>query len=424
MSKKWPGGIINKTAPTITAPTDGEGGSTSGIWTISEVMVHEKADNWPKPNKKRELWGFGRNSKGELGLGATGGDGETQSHTSPLQVGSLTDWAQVAMGGEHSIATKTDGTLWSWGYNSTGQLGQNNTTQLDSPNQVGSLTNWGSDVGPSGDGNTQISCQNGASHMIKSDGTLWSVGRGSQGQLGMNNTTIYSSPVQVGSLTNWRELAVCGGRYFMHSIKTDGTLWAWGTQTTGQLGDGSTTARSSPVQIGSVTTWVTVACGYSHTLAVKADGTLWAVGQNDNGQLGDGSTTNRSSLVQIGSLTNWKFVAAGDKNSLAVKTDGTLWGWGDNGVGALGDGSTTNRSSPVQIGSLTTWRKVFMRQKNAGSIKSDGTLWSWGYNDEGILGIGAGTNRSSPVQVGTATNWLSGGAGEGTSNHSLYLREG
>jgi len=424
MSKEWPGGIVNKTAPTITAPTDGEGGSASGVWSLDEVMVHEKAGNWPKPNKKRQLWGWGRNANGQLGLGATGGDGETQSHTSPMQIGSLTDWAQIAMGEKHSIATKTDGTLWSWGYNSTGQLGQDNTTQLDSPNQVGSLTTWGSDVGPSGNGNAQISCGKGTSQMIMNDGTLWSMGRGSQGQLGMNNTTIYSSPVQVGSLTNWRELAVGGGYNFLHAIKTDGTLWGWGTQAQGQLGDGSTTARSSPVQIGSVTTWVTVACGYSHVIAVKEDGTLWAVGHNDTGQLGDGSTTDRSSLVQIGSLTNWKFVAAGDRNSLAVKTDGTMWAWGNNGYGVVGDGSTTNRSSPVQIGSLTTWRKVFTRHRNSGAIKSDGTLWGWGYNDEGILGIGAGTNRSSPVQVGTATNWLSSGPGDSQGIHSLYLREG
>ena len=424
MSTQWPGGIISKTAPTITAPTDGEGGSTSGMWTMDEVLVHEKAGNWPKPNKKRQLWGWGRNANGQLGLGTTTGDGETYSHTSPMQIGSLTDWVQAAMGQKHSLATKSDGTLWSWGYNSTGQLGDSSTTQRNSPVQVGSLTNWGIDVGPTGDGNAQISCTQYSSHMIKQDGTLWSVGSGSQGQNGTSNTTIYSSPVQVGSLTDWRELAVGGGQYFMHAIKTDGTLWGWGQQANGQLGDGSTTERNSPVQIGSVTTWATVACGYAHILAVKADGTLWAVGHNSTGQLGDGSTTNRSSLVQIGSLTNWKFVTAGAGNSIAVKTDGTLWAWGNAASGALGDGSTTNKSSPVQIGSLTTWRKVFTRHRNSGAIKSDGTLWGWGYNDEGILGIGAGTNRSSPVQVGTATNWLSGGATGNDGNHSLYLREG
>ena len=424
MSKKWPGGIINKTAPTITAPTGGEGGSASGVWSLDEVMVHEKAGNWPKPNKKRQLWGWGRNYNGQIGLGTTTGDGETYAHTSPLQVGSLTDWAQTATGQAHTIATKTDGTLWSWGYNSTGQLGQGNTTQLDSPNQVGSLTNWGSDVGPTGDGNAQISCTQYSSHMIKNDGTLWSMGSGSQGQNGTNNNTIYSSPVQVGSLTNWKELSNGGGKYFIHSIKTDGTLWGWGQQSSGELGDGSTTVRSSPVQIGSGTTWTNVADGADHTVVVKEDGTLWAVGNNAAGELGDGSTTSRSSLVQIGSLTNWKFVAAGDNCSLAVKTDGTLWSWGHGGGGRLGDGSTTNKSSPVQIGSLTTWRKVFIGKQSGGSIKSDGTLWVWGYNDEGILGIGAGTNRSSPVQIGSGTDWLSAGAFGNTSNHRLVLREG
>jgi alpha-tubulin suppressor-like RCC1 family protein len=148
-------------------------------------------------------------------------------------------------------------------------------------------------------------------------------------------------------------------------------MWSWGSNDAGQLGIGNTTNQSSPVQIGALTTWLSIAGGgYGHNLAIKTDGTLWSWGRNTKGELGLGDTTNRSSPVQIGALTTWLSIAAGGYASMTIKTDGTLWSWGGNSYGQLGQGNTTNRSSPVQIGALTNWQKVSAGFYNAMAISN------------------------------------------------------
>ena len=257
---------------------------------------------------------------------------------------------------------------------------------------------------------------------------------------GVINST--SSPVQVGSLTNWRQVGSMiikistnsyGAGDVLFAIKTDGSLWAWGTNISGQLGLGDTINRTSPVQVGTSYDWKQVICGFSGTAAIKTDGTLWVWGWNENGQLGLGDTTNRSSPVQVGSLTNWKQASISNR-TIAIKTDGTLWTWGSQQSGPI--------SSPVQVGSLTDWRQITnglsasaaiktdgtLWQSNAGvpytmvdtstnwkqvsfglthnlAIKTDGTLWAWNNNGFGELGLGDTINRTSPVQVGSLTNW-------------------
>ena len=141
------------------------------------------------------------------------------------------------------------------------------------------------------------------------------------------------------------------------NLKTPG-LSTWGSNTYGQVGLGDVVYRSSPVQVGSLTNWKSVSGGVNHTAATKTDGTLWTCGYNAYGQLGLGNTISRSSPVQVGSLTNWQSVSCGYSYTAATKTDGTLWTWGSNGSGALGLGDSTSRSSPVQVGSLTNWKSV------------------------------------------------------------------
>ena len=234
---------------------------------------------------------------------------------------------------------------------------------------------------------------------IKTDGTLWAWGYNAYGQLGDGTTTNRHSPVQIGTGTDWAKVEA--GKEYTVAIKTDGTLWAWGANYSGQLGDGTTTWRYSPVQIGSDTNWAKVAAGDRYTVAIKTDGTLWAWGDNYYGQLGDGTRTTRYSPVQIGTGTNWAKVAAGGAHTIAIKTDGTLWAWGYNYYGQLGDGTTTNRTSgPVQIGTGTNWAKVAAGWYHTVAIKTDGTLWAWGSNGDGQLGDGStATNRTSPVQI-------------------------
>jgi len=276
------------------------------------------------------------------------------------------------------------------GRNNNGGLGQNNTTQYSSPIQIPGTT-WGTEF-----------CSGSNSHAIKTDGTLWSWGKNSWGQLGVNNTTYYSSPVQVPG-TTWSKVNNYGGQ-FTAAIKTDNTLWAWGHNAGGQLAQNNTDHYSSPRQIPG-TTWKDVSPQYRACMAVKTDGTLWGWGDNNGGQLGLNDATSYSSPVQIPG-TSWNTLGTGDYNGCCVRTDGTLWVWGHNENGALGINNTTQYSSPKQIPG-TNWVKCESYRYGAYATKSDGTLWAWGRNDsnyEGALGQNNTTSYSSPVQI-PGTNW-------------------
>ena len=300
------------------------------------------------------LVGFGYNFYGCLGLD------DATNRSSPVQVGLLTTWQQVTAGNGHVAAVKTDGTLWTWGFNPSGQIGRSDLTYRSSPVQVGSLTNW-----------RQVTAGQNFTAAVKTDGTLWTWGGNSNGPLGDGTNVNKSSPVQVGLLTNWKQVSAAAAAAHIAAIKTDGTMWTWGYNLNGQLGDGTTTTRSSPVQVGILTNWRQVACGSAHTAAVKTDGTLWTCGYNAYGQLGnnDAGLVSRSSPVQVGALTNWRQVAAGGRGNAVVKTDGTLWACGYNGQGQLGDGTIVNKSSPVQVGSLTNWRQVTYADNHVAALQ-------------------------------------------------------
>lgn len=385
------------------------------------------------------LWGWGANAIG---------DNTINTYSFPQQVGADTNWKRVSSGLAHSMAIKTDGTLWGWGQNTSGQLGNGNTTNVYSPVQIGTDTDW--DI---------VSCH-GANHTLalKSNGTLYAAGLNATGQLGRNNTTNLSVMTQIGSAT-WTKIATGGTHSF--AIKTDGTLWAWGENTSGKLGLNDTNARSSPVQVNAGKSYVMVTTTTNHTMAIDTTDKLWAWGLNTtNGQLGDNSTVTKSSPVQIGS-DSWKTVAVGRQHTIGIKTNGTLWAWGRNSEYQLGDGTNTSKSSPIQIGSDTDWNivsaggaKSFAVKSNGAlygagttipatplpgafdpvskpvqvtstnwssiqnktmigqsvcpvvAIKSDGTLWGWGFNGYNALLSSTGANQS-PVQVSSTTNWKS-----------------
>ena len=347
------------------------------------------------------VWGF--NGSGRLGLG------DINDRSSPVQVGALTTWAQVSAGNGHTGAIKTDGTLWAWGYNVQGQAGQNSTADpsLSSPVQIGALTNW-----------SQLSSGGLHKSSIKTDGTLWAWGANLQGRLGDNTVDNRSSPIQVGALTDWAQ--VSAGSQHTVAIRTGGELYAWGanggslpnTPGYGRLGDGTTINRSSPVQVGALTTWSQASAGAFHTAALKTDGTLWTWGGNDTGQLGQNNVIFRSSPVQVGAFTNWAQVSAGQFQTISIKTDGTLWAWGRNNSGELGDGTIYRRSSPVQVGALTNWAQVSSSSgSHTAALKTDGTLWMWGSNGTGQLGDNATSAKSSPIQIGSLTDWYQASSG-------------
>jgi alpha-tubulin suppressor-like RCC1 family protein len=407
------------------------------------------------------LWMWGYNNRGQLG------DNSITHRSSPVQVsGGGTTWKEVSTDGYsgghyHTVALKTDGTVWSWGYNEVGQLGHGNTTDLSTPTQIGANTTWKKIV--AGGRHTAA---------IKIDGTLWCWGNNTVGQCATNDTTHRSSPVQeISANTNWTD--VSAGSHQTYGTKADGTIWSWGwnnfaglgngtfdnksspiqatpsgerwklvdagwyhvqalkldaidfddkyirktifqagnmfgwgDNTYGSLGTNDITHRSSPVQtVAGGANWKLIATGWYHTLGIKTDGRLWAWGHNLDGQLGDGGITKKSSPVAIGSLQNWKTVSGGSYHSLATKNDGTAWAWGFNTYGILGLGDQTHRSSPNQIGANTIWKTVSAGYYHSAGLKTDGTLWTWGRNHLGQLGQNDLTHRSSPAQVGALTNW-------------------
>jgi alpha-tubulin suppressor-like RCC1 family protein len=364
------------------------------VYNFYDVFV--PADTFRQPS----LWSWGRNNNfGQLGVN----DIANRSTPVTTLLGG-TNWKSISCGAVHTIALKTDGTLWSWGQNFYGQLGVNDNTYRSTPvtTLIGG-TNWKSIAG-------------GGIHTValKTDGTLWTWGYNANGQLGVNDITSRSTPVTtlLGG-TNWKSIS-CGGNNTV-AIKTDGTLWTWGYNANGQLGVNDITNRSTPVTtlLGG-TNWKSIFTGYYHTIALKTDGTLWNWGYNVFGGLGVNDITTRSTPVTtlLGG-TNWKSIAGGQNHTVALKTDGTLWSWGRNNFGQLGVNDTTDRSTPVTtlLGG-TNWKSISCGGYNTVAIKTDGTLWTWGYNFNGQLGVNNNTPRSTPVTtlIG-GTNWKSISAG-------------
>jgi len=311
------------------------------------------------------LWSWGYGYYGQLGNGTGSFGGSTSS---PVQVPGTT-WKQIQAPDTNIFALKTDDTLWAWGYNNVGQLGDGTTTNRSSPVQI---TGTWKHIGIGGGDSRGLA--------IKTDGTLWSWGRGSAyGTLGIGSSGVgvdKNTPVQIsGGGTNWRQAS--WGYDFCSAIKTDNTLWTWGNESKGQLGLGNTqTPRSTPVQVPG-TTWKTISCGNYHAAAIKTDGTLWTWGQNWYGQLGDGNNTgqygiNGSPVQTIAGGTNWRIISAGYYNTMAVKTDGSLWAWGRANYGGHGDSVAVQRSSPIQIFSgSNSWKSIANKGEGAMAIRDD-----------------------------------------------------
>jgi alpha-tubulin suppressor-like RCC1 family protein len=295
---------------------------------------------------------------------------------------------QLSGGNLHTAALKKDGTVWTWGDNAFGQLGNNSTIDSHFPVQV--LT-----------GVTAVACGGQHTLALKSNGTVLAWGNNNNGQIGDNSTTTRKIPVAVSGLSG--VVAISAGFLSSYAVKSDGTVWAWGDNSNGQLGDGTTTDRHIPVQVSTVTGITNIAAGDFHALALKSDNTVWAWGDNQYGQVGNGSSGSDALIpAQVGSLSSVRTVAAGGYHSLAIKTDGTLWAWGRNTAGQLGNNTTTQSTTPIQS-LVTNVIGIAAGTNSSYALSTNLTVWAWGQNDKGQLGDNTTTERHVPVFTG-ATN--------------------
>ncbi|MDG4551258.1 MAG: BACON domain-containing carbohydrate-binding protein [Candidatus Contendobacter sp.] len=232
---------------------------------------------------------------------------------------------------------------------------------------------------------------------LNSNHALLAWGNNVESQLGDGTTTARTTPAQIFGLSS--VVAIAGGGWYTVVLKSDGTVWTWGLNSNGQIGNGTTTARTIPDQVPGLSGVVAIAIGDSHTVVLKTGGTVWAWGNNDDGQLGDGTTTDRSIPVQVPGLSSVVAITANGWHTVALKSDGTVWAWGSNDGGQLGDGTTTNRSIPVQVPGLNGVAAIAAGGHHTVALKGDGTVWTWGKNGGGQLGNGTIIDRSAPVQV-------------------------
>jgi alpha-tubulin suppressor-like RCC1 family protein len=326
------------------------------------------------------LWTMGGNGNGELGIGWGGGP-----RYWPNQVGTDTDWRTIAAGYYHTLSIKNDGSLWGWGGNWNGVLGDGTTASKATPQQIGTNFDW-----------TQVAAGIYHSVALKNDGTLWAWGLNDHGQLGDGSNTKRNIPTRIGNDSDWVKIAC--GLYHTLAVKSDGTLWAWGYNNYGQLGEGTTQNQNVPVQVGSSSNWVAVGGGYLHSMALKDDGTLWGWGYNVYGQLGDGTATTHTTPSPCNNGSDWIDVSTGSYHTLALKADGTLWGWGRSFEGQVGTGSNYFvLSTPGQIGQGADWVEFSARMNHSMALKVDGTVWGWGPNFYGELGTGDTDHRSVPT---------------------------
>ena len=380
------------------------------------------------------VWAWGWNGVGQLGDGTAFIDRRV-----PVQVQNLTNITAISAGSAYSVALRNDGTVWAWGGNSRGRLGNGTTASSRTPLQVvgengigylnlflnsnGNTTNNNNNnVPPTGFTTPMISAGNTHTVALRNDGTVWAWGSNDNGQLEDGTTTSSHIPVQVQNLSNITAISTTGGilrGHYTVALRNDGTVWAWGNNIYGQLGDGTTINRRTPVQVQNLNNITAISARSSHTVALRSDGTVWAWGRNRFGQLGDGTTTTRHTPVQVQNLSNITAISAGGSHTVALRSDGTVWAWGNNGGGQLGDGTVTHRLTPVQVQNLSNIIAISAGDNHTVALRNDGTVWAWGSNQHGRLGDGTTINRNTPVQVQNLSNITAISAGH---SHTVALK--
>lgn len=331
------------------------------------------------------VYTWGKNDYGQVGNGAA-----TQTQVAPYQRPVTPAFVSIQHSLNHSVALTNDGKIYAWGRNDRGQSGNGTLTANFVPEQVGTGKNW-------------QKITSGWLHVaaLRNDGTLWGWGNNAANELTSQITpnyadNYYTQPVQLNEDNDWKDVFAGYTRTF--AIKNNGTLWARGNGSFGALGTGNTAFAVSFTQITNDSDWKIIANGGDYfTLALKTNGTLWAWGNNAPGTIGNGATTSVLTPQQIGTAT-WKAISAGNFHSLGIQTDGTLWQWGSYGW-INGTILIPAYLSPTQVGNGTDWVKVAAGHSISFALKADQTVWAWGYNSEGWYGNGSVTSSATPVLI-------------------------
>jgi alpha-tubulin suppressor-like RCC1 family protein len=327
------------------------------------------------------MWLWGGNTYGQIG------NGTCAIRSMPVRASRFTGTALFAEGLYYTIAARSDGSVWGWGNDKNGSLGNGRTANSSVPVQVIGLT----DV-------VEVSAGGGQSLALKSDGTVWAWGYNGNGQLG-NGTRLDSSfPIQVKGLVG--VIAVSAGYTHSLALKSDGTVWAWGNNSFSELGPAVSSAeryRSLPVRVEGLTNVVSIAAGQHYSAALKSDGTVWSWGYNGEGRLGNGTQVESSIPVRAAGLTGVTAISVGLEHSLALKNDATVWAWGANRAGKLGNGSYTDSAVPLQVGGLTGVVAVAAGAYHSVALKNDRSVWSWGQASHGELGVERDSHCLVPI---------------------------
>ncbi|MBZ5622228.1 MAG: DUF11 domain-containing protein [Acidobacteriia bacterium] len=400
-----------------------------GVTAIAAGCLHSLA-----LTSDGSVWQWGARV-GEYWMDADGEWGDAAGRAAPTRVSGLGRVVAIASGCDHNLSVREDGTVWAWGSNDGGQLGDGTTTSRRTPVQVNGLT-----------GVVAVSGGSSRSLALKSDGTVWTWGTLSsiyQRQPGDPPTPALT---QVSGLTGIMVIASGSGHNL--ALKGDGTVWAWGTNDGGQLGDGTTVGRSTPLRVSGLSGVVSIAAGgWSSSLALKGDGTVWAWGGNQRtpvqvGGLSEvvsiagggvelavrldgtvwtlGANGTTGEWVQVSGLSEVTSVASCGGHALALKSDGTVWAWGNNNSHQLGDGTVPQQLTPLPVGGLSGVVAAAAGDAHSMALKGDGTVWAWGGNQAGQLGDGTTTDRWAPAPVGGLSGVVAIAAGE---RHSLALKE-
>lgn len=377
---------------TVTATVGNVSGSTDVVIRGQWEALALGGNHTLARNADGTLYSWGWNRQGQLG------DTTTIDHAKPaLVTGGVSIWRQVAVGELHTLALQSDGTLWAWGYNQNGQLGDGTTVDKSTPVKIGK---------------DFVFVAAGKSHSmaINKDGALYTWGRNFNGQLGDGTKIDRLVPTKLVTNVNitvngklvpltWTSAAAGASHSLARGL--DGSLYVFGGNAKSQLGNGGVTDVSTPAKVGTAT-WTSIAAGGTHSLAVRSDGTLWAWGDASSGQLGVATTNTAvtaTAPTQVGTASNWASIAAGQAHSLATRTDGTLYGWGSNSNGQVGNDSTIAVPAPVQIGTATAWVSVGAGLQHSGALQKDNTVWLWGRNKEGQQGNGLMDDLAVPTQL-------------------------